>query len=132
MYSDAQCRVQVNASSSEPFKVSVVVHQGTVLSPLLLNIVMEALSREFRVCFLWELMPTILQSCTSCDLWVHPGLVHKCSGITAHLTDYRNFVCCKCSSKIVPAAIASLKEVNIGNDSFHVEFTFKCLGDTIG
>ena len=38
----------------------------------------------------------------------------------------------KCSGEIVPAAIASFKEVNIGNDSFHVEPTFNYFGDTIG
>ena len=40
-------------------------------------------------------------------------------------------MCRKCS-EIVPAAIASIKEVNIRNDSFHVESAFKYLGDTIG
>ena len=65
--------------------------------------------------------------CTSCDLWVH-----KCSGITDHLTDNRNCVCRKCFNEIVPAAIASFKEVNIGNDSFHVESSFKHLGDLTG
>ena len=40
-------------------------------------------------------------------------------------------MCPKCSREIVPAAIASLKEVNIGNDKFHVKSTFKYLGDTI-
>ena len=64
--------------------------------------------------------------CTLCDLWVH----NKCSGITDHLTNNRNFVCRKCSGETVPAA--SFKELNIGSDSFHVESTFKYLGDTIG
>ena len=40
-------------------------------------------------------------------------------------------MCRKCYGEIVPAAIASFKEVNIGDDSFHVESTFKYLGDTI-
>ena len=40
--------------------------------------------------------------CTSCDL----GVYIKCSGITDHLVDSKNFVCCKCSGEIVPAAIA--------------------------
>ena len=163
MYSNAQSRVQVNGSSSEPFKVSVGVLQGSILSPLLFIIVKETLSREFRVSCPWELLyaddlailsdsladlknripawKTSLESCglpvninktkilvpiakhtrfsarnpkypcgvctfgvgvnsilgTSCDLWVHK----KCSGITDHLTDNRNFVCRNCSSKIV-------------------------------
>ena len=49
MYSNAQSSVHMNESSSEPFKVSVGVHQGALLSPLLFIIVMKALSREFRV-----------------------------------------------------------------------------------
>ena len=187
MYSNAQSSVQVNGSSSEPFKVSVGVHQRSALSPLLFIIVMKVISRELRFSCLWELLypddlavlsdslvdlknrladwNTSLEShglrvnvdktkvlvssaehnkisvsnpkypcgvctfgvranfilCTSCDLWVHK----KCSGKMDSLTDNKNFVCSKCSSEIVPAAITSLKEVNIGNDKFHVDSTFK-------
>ena len=32
------------------------MHQGSALSPLLFVIVMEAISREFRVALLWELL----------------------------------------------------------------------------
>ena len=49
-------RIQVNGSSSEPFKVSVGVHQGSVLSPFLFINVMEALSGAFRVSCPWELL----------------------------------------------------------------------------
>ena len=194
MCCNAQSSVQLNGSSSEHFKVILGVPQGSVLSPLLFTIVMEALSREFRVSCLWELLyannlailsdplvdlknslaawKTLLEShslcvnldktkilvsggehnkisvsnpkypcgvctfgvgansilCTSCDLWLHD----KRSGQTDHLTENRNFVCRKCSGEIVPAAIAYYKEVNIGNDSFHVESTFKYLVDMIG
>jgi len=38
------------------FEVEVVMHQGSALSPLLFVIVMEALSREFRVALPWELL----------------------------------------------------------------------------
>ena len=60
-------------------------------------------------------------------MWVHK----KCSGKIDRLTENRNSACLKYSSEIVPAANASLEEVNIGNDKFHVEPTFKYLGDTI-
>ena len=36
--------------------MKVGVHQGSVLSLLLFNIVLEALSREFREGLLWELL----------------------------------------------------------------------------
>ena len=39
---------------SEKFSVNVGVHQGSVLSPLLFIIVLEALSREFRAGVPWE------------------------------------------------------------------------------
>ena len=41
---------------SEDFPVNVGVHQGSVLSPLLFIIVMEALSRDFRSGCPWELL----------------------------------------------------------------------------
>jgi len=42
--------------NSNGFEVKVGMHQGTALSPLLFMIVMEALSREFRVALPWELL----------------------------------------------------------------------------
>ena len=48
MYSNARSRVCVGEGHSEEFGVKVGVHQGSVLSPLLFIIVLEALSREFR------------------------------------------------------------------------------------
>ena len=38
------------------FEVKVGMHQGSALSPLLFMIVMEAISREFRVDLPWELL----------------------------------------------------------------------------
>ena len=48
MYANACSRVRVNESYSSSFQVGVGVHQGSVLSPLLFILVLEALSREFR------------------------------------------------------------------------------------
>ena len=56
MYSNARSRVRVNGQYSEEFDVKVGVHQGSVLSPLLFILVLEALSREFRTGVPWELL----------------------------------------------------------------------------
>ena len=56
MYTNARSRVRVNDSLSEEFSVKVGVHQGSVLSPLLFIMVLEALSIEFRTGCPWELL----------------------------------------------------------------------------
>ena len=54
MYSNARSSVRVGEGYSEEFEVKVGVHQGSVLSPLLFIIVLEALSCEFRCGVPWE------------------------------------------------------------------------------
>ena len=54
MYANARSRVRVGEGFSKEFEVKVGVHQGSVLSPLLFIIVLEALSHEFRACVPWE------------------------------------------------------------------------------
>ena len=56
MCKDVRSGVRVGDGYSEEFGVGVGVHQGSVLSPLLFIIVLEALSREFRTGCLWELL----------------------------------------------------------------------------
>ena len=56
MYKDVRSRVRVGDGYSEEFGVGVGVHQGSVLSPLLFIIVLEALFREFRTGCPWELL----------------------------------------------------------------------------
>ena len=48
MYEGATTSVKLRSGESRPFEVKVGVHQGSVLSPLLFIIVLEALSRKFR------------------------------------------------------------------------------------
>ena len=48
-------KIRVNDSYSDNINVKVGVHQGSVLSPLLFIIVLEALSKEFRKGCPWEL-----------------------------------------------------------------------------
>ena len=54
MYANARSLVRVGEGYSEEFEVKVGVHKGSVLSPLLFIIVLEAFSREFRSWVHWE------------------------------------------------------------------------------
>ena len=56
MYTNAKSSVRINGQFSSCFDVQVGVHQGSVLSPLLFIIVMEALSRHFQTGCPWELL----------------------------------------------------------------------------
>ena len=48
MYKKARTMVKTNHGNSEEFEVKVGVHQGSVLSPLLFVVVMEALTQDVR------------------------------------------------------------------------------------
>ena len=54
VFPNARSRVRVGEGFSHEFEVKVGVHQGSVLSPLVFIIVLEALSREFRAGVPWE------------------------------------------------------------------------------
>ena len=54
MYANARSRVHVGEGYSEEFEVKVGVHHGSVLSPLLFIIVLEALSQKFCSGVTWE------------------------------------------------------------------------------
>ena len=54
MYSNAKSPIHIGEGYSEESEVKVGVHQGSVLSPLLFIIVLEALSHEFRCGVPWE------------------------------------------------------------------------------
>ena len=58
MVDNAHSKVRITKSYSNPINVLVGVHQRFALSPLLLIIVMEALSCEFRTDCPWELLYT--------------------------------------------------------------------------
>ena len=91
MYNKAGSRVRVGSEYSEEFEVGVGVHQGSVLSPLLFIIVLEALSRYFRG-VPWELffaddlmiIATSLEECVECVKAWKEGLESK--GLHVNMT----------------------------------------------
>jgi len=56
MYTNVRSRVRVNGQYSEELGAGVGVHQGSVLSPFLFILVLEALPNEFRTGVPWELL----------------------------------------------------------------------------
>jgi len=56
MYTGAKTVCRTVYGNCKGFEVKVGMHQGSRLSPLLFVIVMEAISREFRVALPWELL----------------------------------------------------------------------------
>jgi len=55
-YTGAKTVARTVYGNSNGFEVKISMHQGSALSPLLFVMVMEALSREFRVALPWELL----------------------------------------------------------------------------
>jgi hypothetical protein len=53
MYEGALTSVRLGVGESAEFAVKVGFHQGSVLSPLLFIIVLEALSKKFRIGLPW-------------------------------------------------------------------------------
>ena len=49
MYKKAYTLIKTKLGNLEEFKIKVVVHQGSILSPFLFVTVLEALSNEIRV-----------------------------------------------------------------------------------
>ena len=56
LYIGVKTVVRTGYGNSKGFEVKVGMQQGSALSPLLFVIVMEAISREFRVALPWELL----------------------------------------------------------------------------
>ena len=56
MYTGAKTVVRTVCGNSKGFEVKLGMQQGSSLCPLLFMIVMEAISREFRIALPWELL----------------------------------------------------------------------------
>src|SRR6267154_628445 len=55
MYEGVTTSVKINGVESKGFEFKVGVHQGSVLSPILFNIVMQAIADNFKAGLPWEL-----------------------------------------------------------------------------
>ena len=53
MYEGVTTSVKINGVESEGFEVKVGIHQGSVLSPILFNIVMQAIADNFKAGLPW-------------------------------------------------------------------------------
>ena len=56
LYRDARSSVAAAGGTSHPFEISVGVHQGSALSPLLFNLVMEEATRDCRRGVPWDML----------------------------------------------------------------------------
>ena len=56
LYVDARSSVAAAGGTSAPFEISVGVHQGSALSPLLFNLVMEEVAKECRRGVPWDML----------------------------------------------------------------------------
>ena len=108
MYIGDTNRVRIKSQLSNVFGVNVGVHQ--VLSPLLLILVLEALSRESRTCVPWDDLVLISESLDDCifkfkkrklemeskRLWVNSKKTILMLLGSENLRDSEDFPCNKC------------------------------------
>ena len=123
MYKEVRSKVRVGDEYSNSFDIRVGVHQGSVLSPLLFVIVLEALSMELRT----GVGRNAIQ-CGGCRQWVHK----KCSGIKGSLTSDLKFRCARCLGTAWLVDGRLVKEVMIGDEKLEVLPEFCYLGDFVG
>ena len=99
MYNNATSKVRINGTYSDPFEVKVGVHQGSVLSPLLFLMVLEALSQEFRTGCPWELFyaDDLVIIATSLDELKEKIAVWKngmeCKGLRVNMPKTKVMIC---------------------------------------
>ena len=126
-YSNARSHVRVNGQYSEEFSMGVGVMQGSVLSPLLFNLVLEALSLEFGTGVPWELIYTD-------DLVLITDTQEKCiSKLLVWVADMDNkglHINMKKGESRPPAG-QTVTELDVDSTKPYVKATFWNLGDML-
>jgi hypothetical protein len=109
MYEGAETAVKLRDGESKGFEVKVGVHQGSVLSPLLFIIVLEALSRKFRTGLPFELLyadDLVLMAETE-ELLMEKVRLWKenmeAKGLRVNLGKTKVMRCCDGGGRVVPS-----------------------------
>jgi len=127
MYTGAKTAVRIVFGNSKGFEVKVCMHQGSALSPLLFVIVIEAISREFRVALPWELQyvddlaviaetgeKAVRWPCEVCSKGVGSNSLQctscqKCSGIKGSMSKVaKSFICRGCLNPLTSTGRTSV------------------------
>ena len=153
MYTDVRSRVRVGNGYSEEFGVAVGVHQGSVLSPLLLKTWKTEMEKKgLRVnmgktkimvsgmdldllkksgkdpcCVCQKGVGSNAIFCGGCLCWIHK----KCSGIKGPLRPDPDFRCARCLGKAWPIDGRTVKEVKADDKKLEAIPAFCYLGDML-
>ena len=127
MYKDAETVVRSTAGTSEPFPVKVGLHQGSVLSPFLFNIIMDVLTEGVRKESPWQMMfADDVVLCTEEMREAQKDLSSWCNAlekwgmkVSRSKTEY---MCCNGNSE---------GELKIGEEAIPTVTEFKYLGSTV-
>ncbi|XP_056009339.1 uncharacterized protein LOC130051433 [Ostrea edulis] len=156
MYENARSSLRVGDGLTDEFEVKVGVHQGSVLSPLLFIIVLEALSCEFRAGVPWEdlyaddlvIISNSLEECVRRLLTWKEAMERKGLRVNAKkimicgtgldlLQSSGEFPCAVCRTGVGSNSIhckgygRPQKEVQVGTDKLEVVVSFCYLGDML-
>ena len=118
IYDNAWSHVQVNGQYSEEFSMRVGVHQGSVLSPPFIILVLEALPHVFHTVYHGSFF-------NADDLLTVHAVIHKkCSGITKRLMASPNYVRRRCNGEAWQIDGRAVTKVDNGDAMLDATFCY--------